>query len=210
MWCEKTIEGFHFTAMLSIPENAFLSASLIHRSISNQRPSRYLGDLEHSIRLKITMVFSFTSADAWTSTNVIPISYHSLSVYEGEVMMLNLLAMYCFKISELILVFVLFHTVFPSFITAKGGRCSACNQDAFLQICNGFCWGGKRKGRFLFMLYSFHVFSTKRTQKCLQQNISNFFELGLAQQYKLWFIKADAESFVKYSTFCWWYHRALL
>lgn len=38
------------------------------------------------------------------------------------------------------------------------------------------------------MLYSFHVFSTKRTQQCLQQNTSNLFELGLAQQYKLPFI----------------------
>lgn len=73
--------------MLSIPENAFLTASLIHRSISNQRPSRYVGDLEHSIRLKITMVFSFTS------TNVIPISYHSLAIYE-EVMMLCIVSKY--------------------------------------------------------------------------------------------------------------------
>lgn len=132
IWCKKAIKGFHFTATLSIPENAFLTASLIHRSISNQRPSRYVGDLEHSIRLKITMAFSFTSADVWTSMNVIPILCHSLAVYEGEVMMLNLLAVYCFKISELILIFVLFHTAFPSFITAKDGRCSACNQGFFL------------------------------------------------------------------------------
>lgn len=63
-------------------------------------------------------------------------------------MMLNPLAIYCFKISELILNFVLFRTAVPSIITAKGGRCSACNQDSFLKICNSFSGMVRERGHF--------------------------------------------------------------